>query len=342
MRAAVVGPGGRYEVVSVPDPSPGPGELLLRVTACGLCGSDLKARGALPAGTIMGHEFGGEVVGTGAGTTGWRTGSHVAVLPVLACGQCQWCESGYVAHCTSARAIGLGGSPGGFAELAVVTPPAAFPLPPDVDPVHAALVEPFAVGLHCTRTAGLKQGDDVLVVGAGPVGLTVIAWARAQAAGRITAADPAPARRATAQSVGATDVLTSAEMAAPGCYDVVVECAGKLGLLDACVAAARTRGRIVVAGVCPEPTPLTSVAALLREVSIGFAVYYTTGEFAAVIGAFSSGRIDPSPLISQRSDLSLVNEAFDDLARTASGAKILVEPTPSPRAARWPATRSTR
>jgi (R,R)-butanediol dehydrogenase / meso-butanediol dehydrogenase / diacetyl reductase len=326
VRAAVVGPGGRYEVVSVPDPSPGPGELLLRVTACGLCGSDLKARKSLPAGTIMGHEFAGEIVGVGAGTTQWRAGSHVAVLPVFACGQCQWCKSGYVGHCRSARTVGLGGSAGGFAELAVVTPSAAFPLPPDVEPVHGAFVEPFAVGLHCTRTAGVEQGDDVLVVGAGPVGLTTIAWARAEGARRITAVDPVADRRAAAQSLGATDVLTFAEMAEPGGYDIVLECAGKPGLLNACIAAARTRGRIVIAGVCAEPTPLASVAALLKEVSIGFVVYYTTDEFRAVIDAFASGRIDPSPFLSRRFDLSLVNDAFDDLARTAASAKILIEP----------------
>jgi (R,R)-butanediol dehydrogenase/meso-butanediol dehydrogenase/diacetyl reductase len=325
VRAAVVGQAGRYEVVSLPDPAPGPGELLLRVTACGLCGSDMKARGALPAGTIMGHEFGGEVVAVGAGVNGWRAGTHVAVLPVFACGQCQWCQSGHVAHCRSARAVGLGGSPGGFAEFTVVTPPAAFPLPPDVDPVHGALVEPFAVGLHCIRTAGLERGDDVLVVGAGPVGLTTIAWARAHGASRITAVDPVATRRATAQSMGATDVLASAETDGGG-YDIAVECAGKPGLLDACVAAVRTKGRVVVAGVCPGPTPLASVPALLKEVSIGFAVYYTTEEFRTVIDAFADGRIDPSPLLSRRFDLSLVNDAFDDLARTAAGAKILIDP----------------
>lgn len=326
MRAAVVGRGGRYEVVAVPDPSPGPGELLLRVTACGLCGSDLKARGAMPEGTIMGHEFCGEVVGVGAGTTGWSEGGHVAVLPVLACGQCRWCASGHVAHCPSARPIGLGGSPGGFAELAVVTPPAAFPLPPGVDPVHGAVVEPFAVGLHCVRTAGLEPGDDILVVGAGAVGLTTIAWARAGGARRITAVDPVEARRAAAETFGATDVLTSAEAAESGGYDVVAECAGQPGLLDACVAAARTKGRIVVAGVCVEPAPFLQVAALMKEVSIGFAVYYTPEEFEAVIAAFAGGQIDPSPLLARRLDLSLINEAFDDLAHTATGGKILIEP----------------
>jgi len=86
----------------------------------------------------MGHEFCGEVVGVGAGLTGWRAGDRAAVLPVLACGRCDWCASGQVAHCPSARMIGLGGSAGGFAELAVVTMPAAFPLPPEVAPIHGA------------------------------------------------------------------------------------------------------------------------------------------------------------------------------------------------------------
>jgi (R,R)-butanediol dehydrogenase / meso-butanediol dehydrogenase / diacetyl reductase len=326
VRAAVVGADGRYEVVALPDPSPGPGELLLRVAACGLCGSDLKARAAMPAGTIMGHEFCGEIVGVGAGTTGWRAGDRAAVLPVLACGRCEWCASGQVAHCPSARMIGLGGSAGGFAELAVVTPPVAFPLPMGADPIHGALVEPFAVGLHCVRTSGLGQGDDVLVVGAGTVGLTTIAWARAQGARRITAVDPVAARRAAAESFGATDLLTTAEAASPGGYDVVVECVGRPGLLDPCIAAARAKGRIVVAGVCVEPTPFLPLPALMKEVSISFAVYYTPEEFTAVIAAFGRGQIDPSPLLSRRLDLSLINDAFHDLARAATAGKILLTP----------------
>lgn len=326
MRAAVVGSKGHFEVVAVPDPEPGPGELLLRVTACGLCGSDIKARAFLPEGTIMGHEFGGEVVAVGAGATGWRAGTHAAVLPVLPCGQCEWCTSGYVAHCASARFVGLGGSAGGFAEFAVVTPLAAVPLPPDVEPLHSALVEPFAVGLHCVRAAGLRPGDDVLVVGAGAVGLTTIAWARAQGAHRITAVDPVAGRQAAAGSFGATDVLTSVAETAPGAYDVVVECVGKPGLLDACVNAARVRGRLVVAGVCVEPAPFASMAALMKELSIAFSVYYTPEEFRTVIAAFSGGQIDPSLLLSRTVDLSLVGEAFDDLARASASAKILIEP----------------
>ncbi|MDT3446134.1 alcohol dehydrogenase catalytic domain-containing protein, partial [Pseudofrankia sp. BMG5.37] len=213
MRAAVVATGGRYEITEVADPSPGPGELLLRVTACGFCGSDVKARAAMPEGTVMGHEFGGEVVGLGPGVAGWREGTHAAVLPALSCGQCEWCASGYVIHCPKVRLVGLGGVGGGFAELAVVTAAAAFPLTSEIDPLHGALVEPFAVGLHTARAGQFGDGDDVLVVGAGTVGLTTIAWARARGARRITAVDPAAPRRAAAESFGATDVLASVEEA---------------------------------------------------------------------------------------------------------------------------------
>jgi (R,R)-butanediol dehydrogenase / meso-butanediol dehydrogenase / diacetyl reductase len=326
VRAAVVGPDGQFEVVTLPDPSPGPGELLLRVTACGLCGSDVMARMAMPPGTIMGHEFSGAVVATGAGAAYWPVGSHAAVLPVQACGKCQSCAAGYVAHCASARLIGLGAIGGGLAELAVVPAASAFLLPPDVDPLHGAVVEPFAVGLHVTRATRLEAGEDVLVVGAGTVGLTVIAWARARGAGRITAVDPVESRRRTARSFGATDAAAAVADAEPGGYDVIAECAGKPGLLDGCVAAARPRGRVVVAGTCVEPTSLTPIAALMKEVSISFAVYYTPAEFSEVIAALAGGLIAPAPLVSRRLGLEDLNDAFGDLARPAAGAKTLILP----------------
>ncbi|WP_007518742.1 zinc-dependent alcohol dehydrogenase [Pseudofrankia saprophytica] len=326
MRAAVVASGGQYEIAEVADPSPGPGELLVRVTACGFCGSDLKARAAMPVGTIMGHEFGGEVVGLGPDTEGWLAGTQVAVLPALSCGQCEWCASGHVIHCAKVRLVGLGGTGGGFAELAVVTAAAAFPLTPRIDPVHSALVEPFAVGLHTARTGRIEAGDDVLVVGAGTVGLTTIAWARARGARRITAVDPAASRRSAAESFGATDVLTTVEETQASGYDVVAECAGKAGLLDAFVTAVRPRGRIVLAGVTIDATSFQSWAALMKEVSIGFAVYYTPEEFRTVIAAFTSGLIDPAPLLAKRVELGQVNEAFDDLAQVAASGKILVQP----------------
>lgn len=326
MRAALLGDGGAFDVADVADPAPGPGELLLRVTACGLCGSDLKAREAMPAGTIMGHEFGGEVVGVGPGVDGWREGMQAAVLPVRSCGTCGWCRAGAVVHCSTAGLIGLGGGAGGFAEVTVVPALSSFEVPLAIDPVHTALVEPYAVGLHSADAAQIARGDDVLVIGAGTVGLTTMAWARARGADRITAVDPAAERRATAEAFGATDVLTDPADATQGAYDVVVECVGQPGLLDAGVAAARPLGRVVVAGVCTVPDRFWSMAALLKEVSIRFAVYYTPAEFRAVISAFVDGTIDHGQLVGRRMALGDLGAAFDALAAGTGSGKILVQP----------------
>ena len=299
MRAAVVGQGGTFEINEVEDPVPGPGELLLRVTACGLCGSDLKARAAMPAGTVMGHEFGGVVVGAGPGAESWPADALAAVLPVASCGQCARCVVGDVIHCASAVLIGLSGSPGGLAELAVVPAASSFELPQEVTPAHAALVEPFAVGLHTVDTVGIEPGDAVLVVGAGTVGLTSITWARQRGATTITVADPNPERLDMARAFGATDTLDAALTADQNRYDVAIECVGKPGLLDQCIAATRAKGRLVVAGVCVEQDPFWSMAALMKELTIRFAVYYTPGEFRTVINAFATGAIDPGPLVAR-------------------------------------------
>jgi (R,R)-butanediol dehydrogenase / meso-butanediol dehydrogenase / diacetyl reductase len=325
MKAAVSGTGGSFELRELPDPVPEEGELLLRVSACGLCGSDLKARGVFPDGTVMGHEFGGEVVGMGPSTESWRVGARAAVLPVAFCGSCHWCLAGDVIHCASAVLIGLGGRPGGFAELASVPAASAFAVPDRIEPRHAALVEPYAVGLHCLRTAAVRPGEAVLVIGAGTVGLTTTTWARVQGAGRITVVDPLTVRSAHAVGFGATDTLAASGDATPGAYDVAIECVGKPGLLDACISAVRPRGRIVVAGTCIEPDPFMSVAALMKEVSIHFAVYYAPEEFRTVVESFASGRIDPDRLVGATLSLDALDEGFDALAAGSTLGKILIQ-----------------
>jgi (R,R)-butanediol dehydrogenase/meso-butanediol dehydrogenase/diacetyl reductase len=326
MRAAVLADGGAFEMATVDDPEPGAGQLLLKVSACGLCGSDLKARSFMPAGVVMGHEFGGEVVGVGAAIEGWHPGMCAAVLPVESCGSCPACQAGHVIHCATSVLIGLGGSPGGFAELVVVPAASSFTVPSPVELMHAALVEPYAVGLHTIETVGIAPGDAVLVVGAGTVGLTSATWARLRGAERITIVDPNEARRAGAPAFGATDTLASATDADAGAYDVAIECVGKPGLLNACIAAARAKGRVVVAGVCTEQDPFWSITALMKELTIRFAVYYTPQEFRAVIEAFSSGAIEPDRLIGRTIGLDSLGEAFDALSEGSTAGKILITP----------------
>jgi len=327
MRAAAIGPAHAFHVEDLPDPSPGPGDLVLRVAGCGICGSDLKARPAMPPGTIMGHELSGEVVAVGADASGtWREGMRAAALPVFSCGICELCRRGDVAHCSRAALIGLGGAPGGFAELVRVSAGLSFRLPDAMPEAWGALVEPFAVGLHTARAGEIGDGDDVLVIGGGPVGLTTAAWARQLGARTVTVSDPVAHRRAAALSFGATATLdpTTGEIRGP--YDVVVECVGKPGLLDVCAAAAGTHGRIVVAGVCAEPDPFLPMVALLKELSVRFSVYYRPEEFRTVIDAFASERIDPSPLITRTIGFTELDATFESLARSPEDLKVVVDP----------------
>lgn len=317
---------GTFEVATVPDPSPAADEVLVRVEACGLCGSDLKARGAFPVGTIMGHEFGGRVVAQGSDTGGRLKGRHVSVLPVASCGACAWCRQGYVAHCADADLFGLGGRPGGFAELVAVPTASVFEVPDAVNPRHTALVEPFAVGLHCVAAGNIGEGDDVLVIGAGTVGLTTAAWAHQRRAGQIVMVDPNADRRRMSAAFGATDALADAREAPVAEFDVVVECVGQPGLLDLGITALRPRGRLVVAGTCAEPDPFWSIAALLKEASIQFAVYYTPQEFRTVIQAFADGTLDPGPLVGRTMPLPELDDAFAQLAAGSINGKILLVP----------------
>ena len=173
MRAAVLTDDHTFVVEQVPDPTPGPGDLVVRVEACGICGSDLKAHGHMPGGIVMGHEFCGEVVAVGTDLSGrWREGELLAALPLTACGRCRWCLADDAAHCETFDPQGVGGAPGGFAEYVRVDAGSAVRLRPDVGD-FGALVEPLAVGLHTVATGRIGPGDRVLVIGGGNVGSAV-------------------------------------------------------------------------------------------------------------------------------------------------------------------------
>jgi threonine dehydrogenase-like Zn-dependent dehydrogenase len=201
MKAAVTTQDHGFEVVDLPDPSPEPDQLVIRVAACGVCGSDIKAQPFAPAGMVMGHELGGEIVAVGPHTDAWPQGTNVAVLPVISCESCQYCRAGLVSHCPQASYIGMG-PPGGFAEYAAVPARHCFALSAEVPAAHSALVEPFAVGLHGVHSAEIVPGDEVLIVGAGGVGLTTLIWALHKGGARVTVADPDAQRRDSASSTG--------------------------------------------------------------------------------------------------------------------------------------------
>jgi (R,R)-butanediol dehydrogenase / meso-butanediol dehydrogenase / diacetyl reductase len=324
MKAAVTTDNGGFEVVDLPDPTPGPDELIIRVAACGVCGSDVKAQPYAPAGMVMGHELGGEIVAVGSSAGEWR-GGNVAVLPVFSCGSCQYCRAGVVSHCAQTRYLGMGPA-GGFAELAVVPARHAFVLPADLPASYCALVEPFAVGLHGVHSAEISPGDDVLIAGAGGVGVTTLVWALEKGGVRVTVADPDRPRREFALAMGASDVLESVSDAEAAGYDVALECVGRAELVQACQAALRPLGRLVVSGACAEPTPVEPVTALLKELTIRYSVCYRPDEFREVIDAFASGAVDPSAVIGPTLQLDRIGEAFDLVRNAAVEGRVLVSP----------------
>jgi 2-desacetyl-2-hydroxyethyl bacteriochlorophyllide A dehydrogenase len=324
VRAAVVNDAHSFDIVDVPDPSPRDGELLLRVGACGICGSDLKAAANMPPGLVMGHEFAGEVVARGAGVEGWRDGTVACALPLIGCGHCISCLTGDVAHCPTVDMVGVGGSSGGYSEFVRVSAREAFALPEGVGADLGALVEPLAVGLHAVDRARLQPHERVLVVGAGPVGLAITLWAAHVGAREIVVRDPVAARRTASLGFGATAAVDPADD--DGTYDVVFECVGVPGMIATSVAATALHGRLVVAGVCTKPDPFVPIMALMKELAMHFVVYYRRQDYAYVVDMLRQGRVDPRPFVTDHVDLDGFPAAFEALKTPTTQCKVLVHP----------------
>jgi threonine dehydrogenase-like Zn-dependent dehydrogenase len=340
MRAAVMRHG-RLEVDTLADPEPGPGEVLVRTLACGICGSDLHAlvhadkvvEAAREAGApftldpsrdvVMGHEFAAEVLDFGPDSQRVHApGTRVVSMPLA----------------VGARGVhGIGYSndyPGGYGELMVLQELFLLPVPNGLATEHAALTEPMAVGLHAVAKARLEPGDAPLVIGCGPVGLAVIAALRLRGAEPIVAADFSPKRRALAERMGAhvvvdpkqqraVDALQAAAGARPA---VIFECVGVPGLLHQIMREAPRETRIVVAGVCMEDDRIRPMLGINKEISLQFVLGYTPLEFAETLGHIAEGRIAVEPLVTGRVGVEGVPGAFRDLAHPEQHAKILVEP----------------
>ena len=340
MRAAVM----RQKTIvvdTIPDPTPGPGEMLVRTLACGICGSDLHAlvhadkmvEAARESGgpllldpsrdVVLGHEFCAEVLDYGPDTpVGVPTGRRVVSMPVAFRGG-------------TMQGIGYSNEvPGGYGELMVLPAALALEVPNGLSTEHAALTEPMAVGLHAVEKARLGPHDAALVFGCGPVGLAVIAALALRKVEPIVAADFSPLRRTLATAMGAHAVVDPGERPAIDAYreladlrpTVLFECVGVPGVLDQIMRQAPLGSRIVVAGVCMERDAIHPMVGINKELNIQFVFAYQPQEFAATLDALADGRIGVDPLITGRVGVGGVAQAFRDLARPETHAKILVEP----------------
>lgn len=333
MKAAVFHGLGRPLVVEeVADPRPAADEVVVRVGRCGICGSDLHmthepAFGIQP-GTILGHEFAGEIVELGGSVRGLKPGDQVAVAPLRGCGLCPSCLSGEPAWCAQMKLQG-----GGYADYALATDRQCLKLPATTSVEDGALVEPLAVALHAVALAGLTPGARVLVMGAGPIGLGVAYWARRHGATRVAVSDLTTLQATLAYAVGATafvkveaDAVAAVNAALGGAPDIVFECVGKPGVLAQALAHVRPRGSIVMLGLCTLPDSFVPFQAVSKEVRFIASAFFKMPEYQAALDVLDGGDSAAKALVTDTISLAAMPATFEALRQRTSQCKVMVRP----------------
>jgi threonine dehydrogenase-like Zn-dependent dehydrogenase len=306
----------------VPDPTPGPGQVLVRVHATAVCGSDMHLDdfGVGPP-IVPGHEISGEIVRLGEGAGELAVGDRVALDPVQRCGQCWCCTNGIEHLCTNVRHLGVDGYNGGWAEQVAVDAVNAHRLPDGVDMVEACLAEPATVCYESFRRCGLREGDRVLIVGDGPFGYLHAQIARALGAGTIVVAGHYDRRlRRIAARTGAVGVNTHhedlaerlhAEVGPPG-VDVAVEATGATASPNLCIRALRPRGSAVIFSYVWRPEPLDMGRIHMNELNV-LGACRSLRAYGAVLSLMAEKKIDTGDLADVRVPLDQYDRAADQL-----------------------------
>jgi threonine dehydrogenase-like Zn-dependent dehydrogenase len=337
VRAAVLGEDSRFHVREVPDPEPTGSQLVLRVTYCGVCGSDLHAYRAdtLKPGAILGHEITGEVVATGPKVRGIEAGDRVTTLSAVPCDECEECAAGRFRTCRKGWQIfGYTGVPGGYAELLLTHASIVEKVPESLDDISAAWNEPSIVGLHAVRVSRLRPGDTSLVIGAGPIGLLTLQAIKLANPGPVFVVEPSAGRRAMARELGATAVLdprtdnvaafllANTEVGP----DVVFECAGARGTLQAAIEAVRPGGQVVVPGVNMEDDEVSPLTMVGKECEIVGSLGGME-QFGNALAYLADGRIRVREMTTRIIGLDEVDAVFQELGLPGSDdVKVLVAP----------------
>lgn len=338
MKAAVfkgAGNGPALAIEQRPVPAPQAGEVLVRVSRAGVCGSDLHLTSGhglqLPVGSLLGHEFCGEVVAVGEGVDAIRLGDRVAPMPFVGCGACSACFAGRPHHCTKARIDVVHG----FSEYSRAGVRDCVVLPGGLSDEEGALIEPLAVGLQGVRKAALSIGARVLITGAGPIGLGTAFWARRLGAGRIAVMAASSRRRDLALAMGASDFIAQKDVADPGeavrdvlggAPDVVFEAVGLPGAIAQAIDFAKPMGTVVSLGFCGEPDSFVPVAALTKELRLLFSMCYDRQDFQYTAEVMASGDRRPRAMITSTVGLDELPGRFEQLRGATADCKVMVAP----------------
>lgn len=313
MRATQLMQTGDIRLNEVDKPVPAAGEVLIRVEAAGICGTDRHLfKGEFPSvpGKTLGHEFSGIIVD--AGDSGWATGTRVTCDPNTWCGTCAQCQRGRVNLCANNVATGIHRD-GGFAEFCAFPAAKAVPLPMDLDPLHGAFCEPLACTLHGMDMGAARPGERVLIIGGGVIGLMAVQLARLAGA-EVTMLTRSAGKQDLARQLGAAHAVGDAEGLLaiwPEGADLVVECAGMPATVEMSPRLTRSGGRIVILGVLPQGArvAIEPFDLLFREIQMHYSFLnpFTHGRAAQMV---AEGAVQVAPLISRTIPLEEAAEAI--------------------------------
>ena len=325
------------EIQECPDPIPGEGEVLIRVEACGICGSDLHAykTGMYAPGLVIGHEFGGVVAAIGTGVVGFKPGDRVTANSGIGCGGCFLCRNGKENLCEQSFKLGVTDD-GAMAELVKIPQSGVYHVPDSLSSHEACLTEPFSITLHSLNQSRFRPGDRVLIIGAGPIGLCLLQVLQTAGAVAVWMMETNPFRLDLAMHMGADfalnpkDVsplsvlsnLTNGAMA-----DIVFECAGLPDAITQAPMLVRRGGQVVILGICDQPVEMDFLSIITNEIDIQTAYYSRAGAFARTIDLLAKKRLQAKPLITSEIPFERVKENFESLlSPNSKQSKVLVCP----------------
>ncbi|WP_270725954.1 zinc-dependent alcohol dehydrogenase [Shimia sp. Alg240-R146] len=316
--------------------APGAGEVAVRIAFCGICGTDMHVyHGNMDARVgferIIGHEMSGSVEAVGDGVTNVSPGQKVVVRPLDHCGDCPACNAGHIHICHNLKFLGLDTN-GAMQEVWNVPAHTLHVLPDDIRMDHAALIEPVAVACHDVRLSGLTQGEDVLVIGGGPIGILCAMVAR-DAGGNVVISEVNTHRLAIAEAMG-FDTINPAETDLPTAInartgdkgaDVVFEVSGTQPGVDAMTACAATRARIVMVAIHAQKPQIDLFQFFWRELKLIGARVYEPEDYEKAIKLVISGAIDSERVITDVSPLDDIQKAFESLDKSPTAMKSLIQ-----------------
>lgn len=355
MPAAVYRRPGEVVVEERPVPPPGPGEVLLEVDHCGICGSDihmlLEGWGDKP-GLVAGHEFTGTVVALGEGVEGWGLGEVVVGGPSPKCGRCRRCLEGKPSQCENRHGSVVDGHDGAFARYVLVRAASLVRLPGGLTPRQAALAEPMAVALHGITRSGVARGDRVMVIGAGPIGALSVAALVAFGIGPIAVVEPGERRRRLAEELGADQVFDPGELEVFPPWEperiseqaahVVLECSGKKAAMELGFHQLRRGGTLALVGAGIEAPSFDPNRFILNELHVVGSFIYDQDGFERALELLASEGFPTDRLIEAEDvPLDRVSEALVGLVEGRYAGKVMVVPRLSGGSSDGPASGST-